>query len=735
MRTSVMLLAGTALTLSGPALAADGQQDTAVPAPATAPDQPHPEQTALPPVGAAPQSPQEQEIVVTARKREERLMDIPVAATAVSGDVIDKRGLTSVRDIAKLTPGLNINSDAAGRAFVAIRGVGVTLVDTVQPGVGIFIDGIYQPNTSYLNNPLVDVERVEVLRGPQGTLYGKNTLGGAINIITRQPSNRFEVRAIGSYARPDDAWFASGSVSGPIIRDHLQARIAYAHRQQDGFIRNTTLGIDANPLNTDTLSGTIRAVPVDDIVLTLNGSYDWVKGGSTPYAYVTGPHDYNRSIQRNTTNYQYFHYKRANAKLEAPVGLGTKMTLIAAYDERDVNSPAGDLDFSGVDIARQTGTDVLKTKTLEGRFDSQLSSTLSSIVGLFYSRETRDQDATTTLFPGVLNIVNRATNFTTNNTKAVFGTLFWRPDPAWELSAGLRYDNEKRSATGDVFLSGTPVPIPPAHLKDDHLSPRIAVTRHWTSNLMSYASVARGFRGGGFNSPAAPANLRTYTGDNVWTYEVGTKYESADRRVSLAGALFYNDYKNYIGLNSIVLASTGGFTTVDLNTGDVKSYGGELEGYVRPLPQWTLSGGLSVQHARLANTNAYTRVTGRTLASDRLPFQPDWNFSLNSDYVVRTGGDSDVTFSAGLVGKGSRISASLSETEAPVLSSYVLANGSITYRRGAFELSAFVDNAFNKHYFESYIEKTTLILAGLTPTDVGIIGDLRRYGVRARIRY
>lgn len=733
MQVSALLLASTALVIGAPAYANEVQPQAGTVAPATQPQ--HPEQVAPPPTGAAPATAQEQEIVVTARKREERLKDIPVAATAVTGDVIEKRGLTSVRDIAALTPGLNINSDAAGRAFVAIRGVGVTLVDTVQPGVGIFLDGIYQPNTSYLNNPLIDVERVEVLRGPQGTLYGKNTLGGAINVITRQPSNRFEFKGVGSLAGPDHAWFASGSASGPIIEDHLQARVAYAHREQNGFIQNTTLGIDANPLDTDTLTATIRAEPAGGIVLTMNGSYDWVKGGSTPYAFVTGTHDYNRKIQRNTTNYQYFHYKRANAKLEAPIGASTKMTLVAAYDERDVNSPAGDLDFSAIDLARQTGTDVLKTKTLEGRFDTQLSSTLSSIVGVFYSRETRDQDATTVLLPGVLNITNRGTNFTTNDTKAVFGTLFWRPNPGWEVSGGLRYDNEKRNATGDVFLAGTPQPIPPAQLKDNHLSPRIAVTRHWSPDLMSYASISRGFRGGGFNSPAAPANLRTYTGDKVWTYEVGTKFESADRKVSLAGAIFYNDYKNYIGLNSIVLASTGGFTTVDLNTGDVKSYGAELEGYVRPTPRWTLSGGVSAQHARLSNTNAYTRTTGRTLASDRLPFQPDWNFNVNSDYVVPVG-SGDVTFSSGLVGKGSRIAASLSESNAPVLSSYVLANASITYRHGGFEIGVFVDNAFNKHYFESYIEQTTLALAHLPIVgDVGIVGDLRRYGIRTRFRF
>jgi iron complex outermembrane recepter protein len=139
-------------------------------------------------------------IVVTARKRDETLSDVPIAVTAIDGDTLTARGINSVREAAVLSPGLNINSDGSGRAFVAIRGVGVTLVQSVQPGVGLFIDGIYQPNTAYLNNPLLDVERIEVLRGPQGTLYGKNTLGGAINVITRAPSDVFEMRANGSYA-------------------------------------------------------------------------------------------------------------------------------------------------------------------------------------------------------------------------------------------------------------------------------------------------------------------------------------------------------------------------------------------------------------------------------------------------------------------------------------------------------------------------------------------------------
>ncbi|HVJ71101.1 MAG TPA: TonB-dependent receptor [Sphingomicrobium sp.] len=677
----------------------------------------------------------DQTIVVTARKREETLQDVPVAATAISGELIEKRGLNSLKDVATLTPGLNVNGDAAGRAFVSIRGVGVTLVSTVQPGVGIFIDGVYQPNTSYLNNPLVDVERVEVLRGPQGTLYGKNTLGGAISVITRQPSNELQVRGGASYAGPDSAWTAFGSVSGPIIEDRLQARIAYAHREQDGFLENTILDIDANPLNTDTVNATIRAEPIDDVVLTLNGYYDGVKGTTTPYSRVDGPRDYSDDVEFNAANIQKFEYRGINAKLEFPIeSIATDVTLIGAFDKRNGESPDSDLDFNPVNFARGTGEDEQTTKTAELRFDSEISSTLSSLVGFFYSRETFKADTITSLIPLGANINDVSKKTSTNY--AIFGTLFWKPTDDWEVAAGLRYDNEDRKLTGATGFVGLPLADVP-EIDDGHseFSPRLSVTHHWNEQLMSYASVARGFRGGGFNvSPRAP--FRSYDGDSVWTYELGTKYSSADRRLSLSGAVFYNDYKDYIGLNTIAPAVGGGFTTIDLNTGDVESYGIEVEGVFRPTRALTFSGGISLQHARITDSSAYTDVTGRQLPSDRLTFQPDWNLNLNTDYVVPVG-KGDITFNAGVVGKGDRISASISETRAPELDEYFLVNGSITYRIGGIEVGAFVNNLLNTDYFDSYIERTTLALAVpfLPASDLGIIGDKRRYGVRARFRF
>ena len=693
----------------------------------------------------------QQDIVVTARKRTEALKDVPVAATAISGETIERRGFVQVRDVAAITPSLNINSDGAGRAFVSIRGVGTTLIDTVQPGVGIFVDGIYQPNTSYLNNPLSDVERVEVLRGPQGTLYGKNTLGGAINVITRQPGNTLEIKGIASNAGPDNAWTAGGSISGPIIVDKLQARIAYTHQQQDGFIRNQLLDKDQNPLNTDTISGTIRATPVDDVVLTVNGYYTWLKGGATPYAFVDNVTDYERDVFLNSKNYQIFKYRGINAKLEFPIeALSTKVTLIGAYDRRGVDTDNADPDFTSADTLRSTGHDDLKTRTAELRLDTELSSTFSSILGLFFSRETRTTDTVISVnFPPVGSFPNASFARTTNNSYAGFGTIFWRPSDAWEVSAGLRWDRQNRTATGlqtNAFPNAL-LGLPPAvilnnnRLRETNVSPRIAVTRHWDSNLMTYASVARGARGGGFNPPQVPDNLRTYKGDSAWTYEVGSKYQSSDRRLSLAAAVFYNDYKDYVGLNSI-LRTGPSFTTIDLNSGDITSYGVELEGSFKLTPQWTVNGGGSLMHARLTNTDIYTATTGRTLASNRLSFQPDWNFSLNTNYVVPVG-NGNVIFDAGVVGKGSRIPASIQQQtpefpgqpELRALKAYVLTNGSIGYQIGGIEVTGFVNNLFNKKYFESYIERTTLILAGLPSSDVGIIGDRRRYGVRARFKF
>jgi iron complex outermembrane receptor protein len=722
MRCIATLLAGTTfLAIVSPAYAQDDNAAAVA--------------SAEPTADAAADEQDDQNVTVTARRREETLQNVPVAMSAVSGDSIERRGLTSVREVAQSVPGLNINSDGSGRAFVAIRGVGVTLVQSVQPGVGLFVDGIYRPNTAYLNNPLLDVERIEVLRGPQGTLYGKNTLGGAINVITRQPGNELEVRGMASYAGPDDAWLVSGSLTVPIITDHLAIRVAGSHREQDGFLTNTVIGGDQNRLNTDSVNATIRAVPASNLVLTFNGYYDWIDGANTPYSRVTGTNDYSRSVQFNALNRARYEYFGLNGRAQLELdGINSKLTFQAAWDGRNTRAVDGDVDFGPLNIARASGTDRIRTSTYELRLDSDLSDTVSTLLGVFYSNERTSLIDVTSIIP--LGLTRVTTSQTEADTYSAFGTIFWRPGDGWEVAAGLRYDRENRLAQGSITLfqgpAVVPLPVPDARIKSSEVEPRLTVSRRWTPNFMSYASVARGYRGGGFNAPTAPS--RTYTGDSAWTYEFGSRYQTDDNRFSLSGAIFYSDYSNYIGLNSIAPATGGGLVTVDLNTGDVESYGLELEARFRPVRNWTISAAFAYVHARLTDTTAYTATTGRVLSSDHLTFQPDYNFSISSDYVVPLGEDS-LTFSLGATGKGERLAATLNQTTPTFLDGYVLVNGQISFRHGPVEFSVFANNIFNKDYWESYIERTTLALAGLPASDLGITGDRRRIGARVRFQF
>ncbi len=680
------------------------------------------------------------DIIVTARQRQESLKDVPIAVTAISGDRLKELQVNTVKDIASYTPGLNINSDSVGRAFVSIRGIGTTLIDTVQPGVGIFIDGVYQPNTSYLNSPIVDVARIEVLRGPQGTLFGNNTLGGAINVITRQPGNEWEGRFDAAIAGTDNYASVSGSVSGPIVRDLLQFRIGASYHEQDGFMRNTLTIGDMNPLKQQSVGGTLRFTPADWAVFTVNGNYDRAAGGSTSYIHVAGPTDYRLDGATNVLNRAVIDYYGANLKGEFDVAsLKTKITAIGAYNQKNL-SGVNDGDFGAVDLLRTRGGSTLKTKTAELRFDTQWSDAFSTLIGLYGNRYTQVSDQLTTIdfrallgptFPLPASTTPSST-YVRNDTRAIFATAFLKVGTL-DLAVGGRYDHQKLVASQVNGVTPYTAPV----YKKDQFQPRVTLTQHWTPAVMSYASVAKGIRGGGQNGPGTRPQDATYKGDNVWTYELGTKFDAFDRRLTINADIFYNDYKDFIGQNSLAPSATGGFVAINLNTGTVKSYGAELEAHLRLSDHWRIDAGASYLHARITDDSQYFATTGVHVSSDRVIFTPDYNFNFNTTYTVPVG-DNAVLLDAGIFGKGSRIGSSLDPDVAPRLSAYAITNASLGFRfSSGLTVTAFGTNLFNTKFIESYIDKSALVRAGLAPlaSNLAIQGDRRRYGVRASFRF
>lgn len=657
------------------------------------------------------------EIVVTARKREERLFDVPVAVTAVNAETLEERQFQSVRDIAQVTPGLNINSDSAGRAFISIRGVGITLLDNVQPGVGIFVDGVYQQNTSYLNSPTLALEQIEVLRGPQGTLFGQNTLGGAINITTRQPSDVMEGRVTGTYAGPDNFYTVGATVAGPIVTGRIQGRLSVGAQGRDGFIDNTLLGYDdANRLAQRTVRGALRFDLPAAAELTVNAYYDRVEGSGPLYALTTGPTVYSNDSQYNVRSTLDFDYSGLNGRLVVPFG-DTEMTVIVAHDRRD-SEGVGDSDFQPISLALGASTQELRTSTGEARFDTQWTDNISTLIGVFASHQTSFASSTTTIVP--LALSSTATADTDIDLYAGFGTLFWDFAPGWELALGLRFDHQTVESVAHTGFTST--------YEADEWQPRFTL-RRTLGDSMIYGSIARGFRGGGANGPGAPNPL--WDGDSVWTYEFGGRTRLAGGRAILSGAVFYNNYSDVIGQNSLAPSTTGvGFVGINLNSGDARSIGLEGEFTAFVTDAWTVRGGFVVQNARFTDTTRYQTTTGRTLPSDRFPFEPDWTANLQSDYVVPFG-DGELVFAGGIYGKGDRLGSGLSNTFAPELEAYWLANASVTWRYDGLEVAAFANNIFDTEYYESYIDSSTLTVAGLPALgSLGLMGDGRRIGIR-----
>ncbi len=666
-----------------------------------------------------------EEIVVTARQREERLQDVPVAVTAIDADTLEREQINSVREVAALTPGLNITTDAVGRAFMSIRGIGTTLIDSVQPGVGIFVDGIYQVNTSYLNNPVVDVERIEVLRGPQGTLFGNNTLGGAISVITRAPTDDFTGRFSASYADPDNYHTIAGSVAGPIVEGSLRGRLAASYHSRDGFSTNTLAGGDARPMENESVNATLAWDAPQDADITFNAYWNRVTGSQTAYSSPDGPTDYMQDTQLNVNSIAEYEYWGVNARGVFDIGGGTQMTAILAYDDR-TGQATGDADFGFVDFARiLDGNNTLQTYTGELRFDTQWSDRLSTLIGVFGSASETNTSVTQLLVPIPLVVTQLTTNEQT--TVAAFANVFYDITPSLEFSAGLRWD------TQDVSVSGTA-----GEYSASEFQPRVTLTQRWDDNWMTYASIARGFRGGGANSPAAP--LQFYEGDSVWTYELGNKWTNANRTLTLNAAVYYNDYQNYIGQNSLTPAP--GPVAVNLNTGDVESYGVELEGVWSPNQFFTLTGGVSYNHSRITDDSAFEEVFPLGLATDRILFLPDWNFYLTPTLTYDLGDGNAIVFNTTIAYKGDRAGSSLDPTFQPQLEGYYTVNANLAYERDNWTIALWGTNLLDEEYYESYLDQSLLAAIFGPPGpmnplvhNLGIAGDGRRVGVRLSARF
>jgi iron complex outermembrane receptor protein len=521
-------------------------------------------------IAAQAQQPVLEEVVVTSQYREQSLQEVPVAVTAFSTADIEDAGIGSTQGFIDLTPNVSLDdSFTYGNTFVSIRGV--SQINNADSPVAIVVDGVPQNNQKQFKMKLFDIERIEVLKGPQGALYGRNAIGGAINIVSKKPTNEVEGFAklsAGNGGLVD----VSAGISAPIIDDVLSVRLAGSYLERDGLIDNVYLNQKADFVDEDySLRGRMLFTPNDTFSADLRLSTSEFDAGSL-YDVVT--HSNLNPVYRSGGANSFFdpdssflgrtegEVDEAALKLDIDLGFAT-LTAISAYTDLREDY-RGDLDFSNAGALggfqsvfgelRQAQNLDVDMFSQELRLVSNNSEGLRWIAGVFYiatdrQLETRagcDDDLKCATFleaafglpftpPIDFEFINR--NEDNDNTAwSVFSQF--EMDLSEQLTAqfGLRYDRDEREQL-DVNAGTT------LDESFDAWQPKLTLNYTLADNKLAYATYSTGFRSGGFNAPGL--GLSKFDDETLQNFELGFKSELLDRRLMLNAAVFYSLSDDY----------------------------------------------------------------------------------------------------------------------------------------------------------------------------------------------
>lgn len=575
-------------------------------------------------------------IVVTAQHREQQLRDVPLSVSVVPNSEIESRGATSLGDLQYSIPGLSIVGYGSGPQYIQLRGVSSTVG---APTVGVYLDQM--PITSdvqggALDVRLLDMKRVEVLRGPQATLYGQDSMGGTIRYITADPDlNAFSGSMEAEYGSVTDggaSYQATGVLNLPIVKDRFGARVVAGYQKLGGFIDDSTTGKDdVNGATVKTFRAKLLARPTDQLDLSLLALHQ------------EGDQDYqNFGVDRVTNavlpSFNHDHYDLANAVVRYYFESATLLGSVGYLDRHvtgqyDVTPfyapvlaalfglPPGSINQVG--LVSDTPT---KTYSAQLRLSSVGDDPFGWIVGARYRDMRTDATATTFTAPLTLPItVLDTVEARSSKSYSVFTDLTYRLAPQLTLIAGLRYYMDTRTFDSSSINFG----VPALDFGKDTfhaLTPRVDLRYELSPGSMVYASAAKGFRSGGFNLTSAGLGIYpippSYDPDNIWTYEIGTKQQFLGGKLFFDGAVYYSDWKD---VQSDTYA-TGSPIIIITNSGHVSGWGTDLSVTAIPAEGLTLSASYSW------NNLAYDTATAGKAPGDPVDFAVQRSYSASVDY-------------------------------------------------------------------------------------------------------
>tara|TARA_R110001592_G_scaffold45983_1_gene146639 strand:- start:534 stop:3167 length:2634 start_codon:yes stop_codon:yes gene_type:complete len=563
-------------------------------------------------------------IKITAQKRESSVQSTPISITAISGDVLEQMGITNMDDFQFFAPGLTITNDSM--AIVNIRGIGTTAFGVAtDPSSTIYIDGVYQPRATTGYQDMFDVMRVELLRGPQGVLFGRNAVGGALNIISKGPTEDFEGSVgltVGNYNKQS----LTGTFSGALT-DTTRGRLTLLKNSRDGVYTDMLSGDKYQDEETFAGRGTLAIDLSDELYLELRADYN--NDGGTGYISKRGGYtqdyiDAGASIPKDDYDIALNYKPKTDVEVW---GVSSTLTWerddltiksITSYRESDFDQKT-DADATEFTVFNINFLEKSESFTQEFQLSNTVPKDLEWIAGLFYLNE-EGSGGIDLLFDG-LAIEIKEENIT--EAYAAFGQMTYKVSDKLRATFGLRYSYESKDYGFTTLVNsglddtGTP---------DDNWSawtPRFALDYDLSDDMMVYASATNGFKSGGFQI----GDGTSFEQEDLWSYETGIKSTLLDNRLRANVGLFYYDYTN---LQVVEYDDDTGVSTTT-NAGEAIIQGIEGEFVARITENFDVN--LVVAYTN-AEFEFFPQGDGVDFAGNDVPNTPDLTYSLGAQYTA-----------------------------------------------------------------------------------------------------
>lgn len=603
------------------------------------------------------------EVVVTAQKREEEVQSVPISISTLSARQIQDYKVWNLKDITAIVPNLYSANPGDGRNVTGIRGIATTSYD---PAVTTYIDGVSQFSLDTYIPQLFDVDRVEVLRGPQGTLYGRNAMGGVVNVITKQPTNAFsgfvEANA-GNYGQ----WRYSIGLTGSLIKDKLFFGVSGLYNGFGGFYTNLFNNTKLDKQHAFLGNYYLKYLASQKLSLTLNVK-NYANRSDGPFALAGTPAEalsHPFKVEQNATTTMIDNIFNASMAVNY-TGRAFNFTSVSTYQEnyRYYTKPI-DGDFSGLDIISVVNNygnrfNKVKAGTQEFKFSSPGSeSNLKWATGVYGFSRYSPSKVGTYFGADAADIGSPISDFTSVNTNiernygaAVYGQVVYIFSPQWDVTAGLRYDYEhkKEEVKGEFQPDGGDAQVTQNDTSSTAtfhaITPKISLAYHITPQNNLYGSYSRGFRAGGISQissdPSQPP-LFVYKPEYSDNYEIGSKNSCFNNRLRVNLTLFYTLVNN-AQVPSLILPEA---ITVTKNAGKLNSKGAEAEIAATVLKGLDVFYNFGYTHARYTSLEVPNNGAVLNLKGNHQIFTPDltsmlalqYGYSLNLDFKLVARGE------------------------------------------------------------------------------------------------